>query len=236
MTNKLFFLISFLFLCQIKSLAQSNVELVPSGKKNIFGVNIGAGAFEGLFSQSGLNIEYFYHRKLNKRLYVGIDQGFLVQDNFPSNFYPTNTAPFHLAPEIDAYIRSLGGDAFGLEWKKTFNVYLSPYIGVQAIQINNLAIGLHFGIGLQYRSSTRFSVISIARVANQLVDYKERLTTNTAINPMINSAIFISRSITPTFKVQLNFKFVYELASINDLENTGPADFMALRLGFSKLF
>jgi len=207
--------------------------------KNTVGINIGIATLEALLSEIGLQLEFFYYRKLNKMFFVGVEQGFVIQDNFPANFYPSQVAPFQLPVEIDAHIRNLTfAEIFDFGWQKTTAIYLTPVIGAELMHYKRFSFGTSAGVGITYRNFTRFGLANATTSGTDMkvVDYKEILITNSVIAPTLNVSFVLSQKLTPSLSMQLNFKYNHELSNFEDPKNAGSSDYMALRLGISKTF
>ncbi len=236
MNKQVIFTISLLTFASTVWSQGNTIDTQEQNNKNTIGINIGAAALEVVLEESGLQIELYFQRKLNKILFVGFEQGFIIQDNFPSNFYPIQGAPYHLSPQVDAYIRSL---TFGevASWQKTTLIYLTPVIGANLLHYKRLSFGLNTGIGITYRNFTNFSVVSITGDSNyNVVDYRDITVTNSVIAPILNVSFVLSQALTPSLSMQLNFKYNHELSDFENPKNEGSSDYMALRLGLSKTF
>ncbi len=219
--------------------AQEQNSLPEAMPRNTVGINIGIAALEALLSESGLQLEFYYQRKLNKMFFVGVEQGFVIQDNFPANFYPSQVAPFQLPIEIDAYIRNLTfAEIFDFGWQKTTIIYLTPVIGAELMHYKRFSFSTSAGVGITYRNFTRFGLANTTTSGPDMkvVDYKEVLITNSVIAPTLNVSFALSQKLTPSLNMQLNFKYNHELTSTGDPKNAGSSDYMALRLGLSKTF
>lgn len=228
-----------LVLISYSSYSQENSDVGQNLKRNVVGINIGIAALEALLDESGLQVEFYYHHKLNKVFFVGVEQGFVIQDNFPANFYPSQVAPFQLPPEIDSYIRNLSfAEIFDFGWQKTTMIYLIPVVGAELVHYKRFSLSASAGVGITYRNYTRFGLASATTSGSDMkvVDYKEILLTNSVIAPILNVSFVLSQKLTPTLAMQLNFKYNHELSNFEDPKNAGSSDYMALRLGLSKTF
>lgn len=203
----------------------------------ILELDAGVVVLDNVFTDIGFTYTIGLKKQVNPLISIGFSQGGIIQDNFPSNFYPTTTAPFHLAPEVDTYIRSLTfGEAFDFNWSKTTAIYFTPFVEVKLINLKKTTISTILGMGVQYRNFTMFELASYQMDNNVLVDYHEHTIINSSIAPLINIGINFSKNISPSLQMKLKANFSHEIANAGDLKNTGPADYSSLQFGLSKKF
>ena len=202
------------------------------------GMNLGVATLESLMSEPALQWFIFYRRNLNRYFSLGLQQGFLIRDNFPSNYYSPNTTPFHLAPEVDSYIRSLTlSEGLQFEWTRTTIFYFDLTASAETVVWRKLALGLQVGFGLRYRNYTRFGLARFTTDASgKIVDYQEKITLNSVVAPDAQFAVFGSWPIAKSIKVNLSAGYQMELLNSSSPKAVGYANFASLTVGISKAF
>ncbi len=202
------------------------------------GMNLGVAALESLMSEPALQWFIFYRKNLNRYFSLGLQQGFLLRDNFPSNYYSPNTTPFHLAPEVDSYIRSLTlSEGLQFEWTKTTIFYFDFTASAETVVWRNLKLGLQAGFGLRYRNYTRFGLARFTTDASgKIVDYQEKITLISVVAPDAQFVVFGSWPVAKSTKVSLSAGYQMELLNSNSPKAVGYANFASLTVGISKVF
>ncbi len=202
------------------------------------GINLGVATLESLMSEPALQWFIFYQKNLNRYFSLGLQQGFLFRDNFPSNYYSPNTTPFHLAPEVDSYIRSLTlSEGLQFEWTKTTIFYFDFTACAEMVVWRNLKLGLQAGFGLRYRNYTRFGLARFTTDASgKIVDYQEKITLISVVAPDAQFVVFGSLPVAESIKVSISAGYQMELLNSNSPKAVGYANFASLTVGISKVF
>ena len=227
------------FLSPVLSLAQESAMGSDNTKEYVhyIGLRAGAAAMDSYLPETGLAFSFVYRYRLSRLFSLGARQGFIIQDNFPSNFYPPVTAPFHLPPQVDAYIRSLNFDeALDFSWSKTTLICLIPDVSFRIVRIGGIVLTIEAGLGVQYRNHSSFRLKSFTFQDNELVDYQELTQTNSVIAPVVNTGLVMSGAVSGTIKIQMVIGYNYELGNHENPKYYGPGDYAYLHAGFIKSF
>jgi hypothetical protein len=185
-----------------------------------------------LVQDYGLNLEFFYERKLIKNLFIGIDFGIANQNNFPKFFDPRLERVNNVPPEVDTYIRGLSqSDAMFLRWQ-TYSVdYTQLYVKYTLpFKLLSSNINLYTGGMIQRSQYDGFSlkefIIQNGRVAEYTPSYV--YSTDTGIGWMLG--VGVSRPLPKNFTFEIDAKYnIPEYDHFNYVLGL-------LRIGISKSF